>query len=420
MSDQKPNTAKIADTPKSDSSHHDGDYKGEPLDEKLRDGPIEHRGCTDCICCLSFLLFLIAWFACGIYGFANGDPYLLTYLYDSDENACGRPDEDAEDYPYLYFPFPIPGYLKYRVCVKDCPESYDDEVECYKNNYFKDNCQFRWEEVFDDPHEVYGYLKGYYPSDGYIKRVCLPDLSDDDERGWLSSAYDEVVDFIDVNTMQKWFGDVVTCWPTFFIVAGIALVIAAFYLLLLRYCIGVMVWLSIFTILGLLVAFGIVCHVSAYYVFDGASDDDTQTTLYVIAIIFYCASGVFLIYILCMCNRIRLAIAIMKSGTIYIKDVWQVLMVPPVMFVLTLGIYIYWVFAVVFLYATGDVKQDDNDALAEVEWDESTRKVYYFEFFGIFWVAAFLIALEQFIIAGSVCIWYYSHKSDSGPQRPVS
>jgi hypothetical protein len=344
---------------------------------------------------------------------------MLTYLYDSDENACGRPDEDAEDYPYLYFPFPVPGYLKYRVCVKDCPESYDDDVECYENKYFKD-CQFRWEEVFEAPHEAYGYLKGYYPSDGYLKRVCLPDLNDDDERGWLSSAYDEVVDFIDVNTMQKWFGDVVTCWPTFFIVAGIALVIAAFYLLLLRYCIGVMVWLSIFTILGLLVAFGIVCHVSAYYVFDGASDDDTQNTLYVIAIIFYCASGVFLIYILCMCNRIRLAIAIMKSGTIYIKDVWQVLVVPPVMFVLTLGIYIYWVFAVVFLYATGDVEQDDEDALAEVEWDQTTRKVYYFEFFGIFWVAAFLIALEQFIIAGSVCIWYYSHKSDSGPQRPVS
>jgi len=50
---------------------------------------------------------------------------LLTYPYDSSENQCGRPGDDAEDFSFIYFPYPIPGYLDYSVCVKDCPSDYD-------------------------------------------------------------------------------------------------------------------------------------------------------------------------------------------------------------------------------------------------------------------------------------------------------
>ena len=38
----------------------DPDYKGEPLNEKLADGPVENRGCTDCLCCLIFTSFVLA------------------------------------------------------------------------------------------------------------------------------------------------------------------------------------------------------------------------------------------------------------------------------------------------------------------------------------------------------------------------
>lgn len=69
-----------------------------------------------------------------------------------------------------------------------------------------------------------------------------------------------------------------------------------------------------------------------------------------------------------MCNRIRLAIAIMKAGTVFIKDTWHALFIPPVFFVITLGIYVWWVLAVIWLYATGDIEQRDEDsAIAEAE-----------------------------------------------------
>lgn len=112
----------------------DPNYKGEPLRPDVRDGPIEKRKCTDVICCLIFTLFLIAWFVCGFYGFSEGEPELLTYPYDSSRNQCGKPGDDAEDYDYIYFPYPLPGYLDYTVCVKDCPEEYDSVVDCYTND----------------------------------------------------------------------------------------------------------------------------------------------------------------------------------------------------------------------------------------------------------------------------------------------
>lgn len=45
------------------SKHADPDYKGEKCDEKLRNGPIADRSCTDIICCLLFFVFLLAMFA---------------------------------------------------------------------------------------------------------------------------------------------------------------------------------------------------------------------------------------------------------------------------------------------------------------------------------------------------------------------
>lgn len=86
-------------------------------------------------------------FGCGIYGFANGDPLLLTYPFDSSGNQCGAPDDDAEDYPYLYFPVPHHEYIELTVCVEECPEEWGEEIDCYPNKKVK-KCS--WDNFDDD------------------------------------------------------------------------------------------------------------------------------------------------------------------------------------------------------------------------------------------------------------------------------
>ena len=71
------------------------------------------------------------------------------------------------------------------------------------------------------------------------------------------------------------------------------------------------------------------------------NDETTQKTLKVLAYIMYAVSGLFILYIFCMCNRIRLAIAIMKAGVGFVKDVPLSLLIPPIFFVLIIALYIY-------------------------------------------------------------------------------
>ena len=39
--------------------------------------PYEERGCTDCLCCILFLLFLGGWFGLMIFAFMKGKPEVL-------------------------------------------------------------------------------------------------------------------------------------------------------------------------------------------------------------------------------------------------------------------------------------------------------------------------------------------------------
>ena len=46
----------------------------------------------------------------------------------------------------------------------------------------------------------------------------------------------------------------------------------------------------------------------------------------------------------------------------------------------------------------------------EVEWDDNTRYMAYFMYFGILWIIAFLMAANEFVTIVSTCTWYFSRK----------
>lgn len=396
----------------------DPNYKGEPLDNKLADGPVENRGCTDCLCCLIFTAFIGAWFAIGFYGFANGDPLLLTYPFDSNGNQCGRPGDFTENFDYVYYPFPFPGgYSEHRVCLKSCPSSKSQTFDCFYNatTEFK-NCNFDYSDI-DETDKIITF-EGKYGTQGYLSRFCLPL---EGLTGHFSGAYDNVNSYINISVVQEWLGDVYTVWPVIFIVAGATIVFAAMYMILLRFCIGVIVWTSIILTIGFIVVLAAFFQWAAINLYNENTDPDTVKNLKILAYVLYGVAGVVLIYIFYMCNKIRLAIAIMKVGTQYMRDVWQAVLVPPCCFIMIVALYIYWVLACLYLYSSGTIEQRSGTSpFATVSWSTVERSAFYFEFFGVLWTNAFILALGQFILASSVCIWYFSVNSDSGPQRPIS
>ncbi|KAK6980147.1 choline transporter-like protein 2, partial [Biomphalaria glabrata] len=105
---------------------------GEPIkyDPSFK-GPINNRSCTDIICCIIFIIFLMGMAVVSIVGYARGDPIRLIYPTDSHGNICGY--GKYSDRPYLFFfdlvtcaklgPAVVTGCPTPQVCVKECPSS---------------------------------------------------------------------------------------------------------------------------------------------------------------------------------------------------------------------------------------------------------------------------------------------------------
>lgn len=62
-----------------------------------------------------------------------------------------------------------------------------------------------------------------------------------------------------------------------------------------------------------------------------------------------------LIALFCLWNNIRLAIAVIKTATVFMKDVWSALLVPPVIAIIAVAWWIIWVIFFVFVYSVGDI-----------------------------------------------------------------
>lgn len=88
-------------------------FDGGPSHEENFEGPLEKRGCTDCLCLLIFGAFLAGMIALFILAALQGDPYRVTQGYDIQGNVCGKKNvrldgiplsgQNLRDSPFLHF-----------------------------------------------------------------------------------------------------------------------------------------------------------------------------------------------------------------------------------------------------------------------------------------------------------------------------
>ena len=339
------------------------DFKWENPDQ-FRNGPIddESRKCRDCICCIIFLVIFALCIVVAGFGFYKGKPTQLFYFYDDEGNACGY-DEGFKDYKYLYFTNVIGGLKDFDtnkiidgVCVKICPNETLEKGETYTLDCKRSNPNKNCEVTYEN----------YYQSKILLQRVCFPSSNDEihfnSTMQYLAKIYDpdsgetfdKVVDKKDIHTdivdgsvkvyiaqdaingendPQKasaklinlsYFTQLFTLWindlnvTKYAIFGSIAwsFFLAMFYFLFLRCCAGFITFLCI-----LLVEAGFV--VLAVYFYFLADDEEQQeaegdTTNKAFFWVFVALAAAWLIFILIMCNRIRLAVALTEVTSKYI------------------------------------------------------------------------------------------------------
>ena len=434
------------------------DFKWQNPDQ-FKNGPIDDdsRKCRDCICCFIFILIFLLCIVVLIFGFIKGKPKQLLYFYDEDGNACGY-DEGYEDYPYLYFYDVIDGLQHFStdkmingVCLSKCP---DDDISSDSNNHNPDdefnllNCKGT-----KDNGDCKIKYKNYYISKPLFRRVCFPKSNDDIQydsvNQYLAHIYDpesgdtfkKVIDRKDIytdtanrvyiaqdaisgeNDPQKasaklinlsYFTQLFTLWindlnVTKWAIAGSigwSFFLAMFYFLFLRCCAGFITFFLILIVEAGLVILAVYFKLLAND--EEQQDADGDTTNNAFFWLFTVLAAVWLIFILVMCNRIRLAIALTEVTSKYIHKTWCIVFVPFLFFVILIIWLAYWIVMLVFLYTSGKFEKGKSKVFASFEMDEKLEYAFWFHIVMIFYITAIITAYSQFVYASSACIWYFN------------
>ena len=426
--------------------------------EQFKNGPIDDdsRKCRDVICCIIFILIVILCVIVAAFGFIKGEPSKLFYFYDEYGNACGH-DQGFVDYPYLYFTSVISGLQDFDtnniirgVCVKTCPNVTLDPDE-YKNKNYTLDCKYNTSTT-----ECEVKYKDYYRSKPFLERICFPGTDDEihynatiqqlikiydpdtgdvfekivnnedviidtskEASGRLFIAQDAINGEKDTQKASaklinlSYFTQLFTLWINDLYVTryaiigsiGWSFILAMLYFLFLRCCAGFITFLII-----LIVEAGLVVLAVYFKILSEKEEEkvaESDTTDYAFFWAFTALAAAWLLFILIMCNRIRLAVALTQVTSKYINKTWCIVFVPFLFFIILVIWLAYWIVMLVFLYTSGEF-ESASKIFASFKMDETLEYGFWFHIVMLFYITAVIEAYSQFVYASSACIWYFN------------
>jgi len=364
------------------------------------------------------------------YGISKGNPNLVGRGYDMDGKMCGF-DEGYEDYPLLYFVIPKTDYLTQTVCVKTCPTG-PGTVDCHTTATYTSTSQCVNTDTEQNQAASMALLGGgatsnfyAYGTVSFVSRFCLPKVAADAASDYWRSASETV---LNSDLLEQWVSDIKTTWPVIAVSMACAFVIGLVYMLVMKYCSGIMTW-------GAILAFIIGTAILGYrfYKFGvdkeeeaeaaaaagNGTEQDSYNAQKIIGYICWAVAGITILAVLCLFSRIRLAIAIMKAASDYVRSTFSILFLPPVTVLILVCFYVYWGIAAIYLVSSGDATQIQDTPFGTFEFDKTLKRLLIYHLFGLLWLNAFVIAATQFIIASSVCLWYFSRGTGQEATKTV-
>ena len=427
------------------------DFKWQNPDE-FKNGPVDDdsRKCRDCICCIIFIVFFLACVFVGYLGFAKGNPKSLLYVYDDEGNACGH-SKGYEDYPYLYFYSIITGATTLNggtatngICVKECPkEKKDGQVKTLlcKKTKNKQDCQVQDED--------------YYESKQILKRLCFPKSEDELEYDPVNQkkvkiydpktgeTFEKIINKNDIykdtsnppneyypaefvtgendpqkagklinisffsNKFASWISDLYATRYAIIASVGWSFVIAMLFLVFLRCCAGFITFTLILLVQAGLIILAVYFKLTVNDVKE--QDDSTyQATMNAFFYIFIALAVIWFLFIMIMCNKIRLAVAMVQITSKYINDTYCIVFIPFFFFILLVAWIAYWIVMCVYLYSSGDFDQEGSKVIASYKMDNKLQYCFWFHIFALLYMTAVINAYSQFVYASSACIWYFT------------
>lgn len=120
-------------------------------------------------------------------------------------------------------------------------------------------------------------------------------------------------------------------------------------------------------------------------------------------------SALYLLLIICLGKRIELAVAIMKTASMFVADNISSLLIPPLSFLALIGYFLWWITVALYLYSVGTVSHVPG-SLPFGTFDHSPLmlKMLYVHGFALLWKLSFILAASDFILVSATTLWYFS------------
>ena len=232
-----------------------------------------------------------------------------------------------------------------------------------------------------------------------LNRYCIPNTA---------AVQQALLGYIGNGDLGKYMGDLVTCWWIFLVMAGISAVLGFIYLFLLRWLAKPILYISFVVIVISLIGGGFYAFFSYKYY---ALGDHTVEVMKGMGILLWILSGITVLILCCCWSRIQLGASIVQAASDFVASTPSIFLIPFAFFFITCAWIVFWIISAVYVYSVGTAVQGTTPIFANIQWDNTTRYVWIYHLFGLFWISAFIIGCSQFLIAVACCIWYFSHGS---------
>nr|XP_055195179.1 choline transporter-like protein 5 isoform X1 [Nyctereutes procyonoides] len=372
-------------------------------------GPVAKRSCTDVLCCIIFILFIIAYILLGLVAWIHGDPRRVAYPTDSKGHFCGQKGTPNENKTILFYfnllsctsPSVVVNLQcpTTQICVSKCPEKFLTYMEiefAHKTSqnhwtYYSQFCK----TPFGKPAKALAQLlldddcpTAIFPSKPFLQR-CFPDFATnngtltvgnkttfEDGSGRtrnaieLRTAANRVNKILDARAVgMKIFEDYATTWYWILIGLTIAMLLSCMFVILLRFIAGILFWVFMVGVIGI-IGYGIWHCYQEYNNLQGRPNShlsvydlgiQTDISMYfqlkqtwLAFMIILCILEVFIILMLIFLReRIRISITLLKEGSKAIGYIPTTLIYPILTFTFISICIAYWAVIAIYLATSG-------------------------------------------------------------------
>ena len=314
----------------------------------------------------------------------------------------------------------------------------------------------------------------YAPFTSLLDRYCVPKISEYVETAVNTYVPAEFSTAVSVG-LGDMVGDIITSWWAILTMAFGGLLISMIFLYILRLCVGVFIWISIWLCFLIMIAGAVTVLLysskcSGESIFDTAVAIDTtaewsslvegekacpsgysiqseseRTTFQILSYVMFGLSGLYLIGVLIMRKRISLGIAINKVASQFVRQNMSTIFVPLMQCLFLIGWWALWITVLLYTITTVPAGYRDmtgtwpgdyaaaTDACAgesgviivsysasgvplyacrEVKWILNWE--FWFSIFNLLWMNGFILSIGQTIIAGAVGVWYFTPNHSKG------